>query len=157
MAMAATKFSVEEPKFETSDGRKEEEFFKDYTTELENWAWSMERSDWVIIEDDATRAAECAGRTAAAKKKCQMIVFTHLFRTFKNSPKGKPCLDAVNKAQPEFATNVWKKLVNVFKPMTAALAVDLTDKLMQEAISTERKPSGPLIFWSRKLYGEIES
>ncbi len=63
-----------------------------------------------------------------------MIVFTHLFRTFKNLPKGKPCLDADNKGDPEFAMDVWKRLVNVFKPKTTALAVDLTDKLMQEAM-----------------------
>ncbi len=29
---------------------------------------------------------------------------------------------------------MWKRLVNVFKPKTAALTVDLPDKLMQEAI-----------------------
>eukprot|EP00961_Rhodomonas_salina_P005251 71341-Rhodomonas_salina.1 len=52
MANTARGFIVEEPKFEQLDGRTEEEAFKDYTTELENWAFLQEQSDWVVDTND---------------------------------------------------------------------------------------------------------
>eukprot|EP00961_Rhodomonas_salina_P235805 3187007-Rhodomonas_salina.1 len=89
MAGSTGRFNVEEPKWEQIDGRTEEECFRDYTTELENWAFSMETAEWVLETDDGNRALLSGGKSPVVRKRNQMTVWTHLFKTFKTSPKGK--------------------------------------------------------------------
>eukprot|EP00961_Rhodomonas_salina_P281294 3800593-Rhodomonas_salina.1 len=84
-----------------------------------------------------------------------MTVWTHIFRSFKTSTKGKPCLDSVDKTQTEFATEVWKKLVNAFRPQTAALSIDLGDKLMKEAVYDGTKTMASIIANIRNLSNRL--
>ncbi len=82
------------------DRQTDEETFKDYTEELQSWAWTMEISEWVLTIHYAARAAACAvktvTKTAAQRKRNQMTVRAHLFKSFKNSLKGRPGLDTVS-------------------------------------------------------------
>jgi len=104
----------------TWDG--DEKKFRILVGDLENWFF-VKDIEWVLIRDDLTRAAACVGRNAVRKKKDQRTGWVAIFNAFKDHIPSY--VQDVDKTQAEFATDVWKKIYEKYRPSDLAAATDL--------------------------------
>jgi hypothetical protein len=113
----------------------------------------------VTLELDNTRlnTASCA-LSMQRKAKDQHRIWCHIFKTFKKSPKGIPCLDAVAETQLEYSqleycTDVIKAIMiaKVFKPANTQHTADL-DQQLQRVLQYNGKESQAAICTKARNY-----